>query len=441
MNLSVFPRVRLGSWPTPLEECPRLSAALGGPHLWVKRDDLTGLGLGGNKVRKLEYLLGEAIRQGADAVVTTGGPQSNHARLTAAACRRLGLDVTLVLSGFSGALTAFQGNLLLDHVFGAEIVHLEENSEEAVEEAVTRAVTALTRRGRHPYAIPLGGSSGTGTLGYVAAALEIAAQATAEGVSFEHVFVTTGSGGTHAGLHLGLAHYLPGTQVHGVTISHEAAVSLARVEAIAGETAFLLGLDAGAIPRPVVHGGYVGDGYAVPTPGGWEAILLAARTEGLVLDPVYTGKALAGLIDLVREDFFPATSKLLAQERCIVREYYRFNLLMPTFSGEKIHESGFNHRSALVHIITSASSVAERYDKYSKRLGHKLNVVARFHFAASEDPAEHPLMRHNAFSNFPVNRTCIAMTFFSYLRDFEIDLADKESVQNANLAQVHPPYR
>lgn len=312
LNLAGQPRARLGSWPTPLEECPRLSAALGGPHLWVKRDDLTGLALGGNKVRKLEYLLGAAIRRGADTIITTGGPQSNHARLTAAACRRLGLDVTLVLSGFSeGPLTAFQGNLLLDHLFGARVITLEDDSDEAVEAALAEEVANLTRRGRRPYIIPLGGSNAVGNLGYVGASLEIAAQAAAEGVDFDHVFVTTGSGGTHAGLHLGLAGYMPRTRVHGVTISREPVASAARVAAMAGETAALLGLDPEATPPPLVHGGYVGDGYAVPTPAGWEAILLAARTEGLVLDPVYTGKALSGLIGLIREGTFPPTSTIL----------------------------------------------------------------------------------------------------------------------------------
>lgn len=310
MNLAAQPRARLCSWPTPLEECPRLSAALGGPHLWVKRDDLAGLGLGGNKVRKLEYLLGDAIRRGADTVITTGAAQSNHCRLTAAACRRLGLEVTLVLTAGEEATPA-QGNLLLDRLYGAEIVPLATDSDEQAAAAMEEAAAGLARRGRRPYVIPLGGSNAVGDLGYVSAALEIAGQAQGEGVHFDYLFVTTGSGGTHAGLQLGAALYLPGTAVHGVTISREPGPSAARVDALVAETAALLGLPANPAPPAVVHGGYVGEGYAIPTPAGWEAILLAARTEALVLDPVYTGKALSGLIGLIREGRLASASNVL----------------------------------------------------------------------------------------------------------------------------------
>ncbi len=311
MNLANQPRVRLSSWPTPLEECPRLSAALGGPHIWVKRDDLTDLGLGGNKVRKLEYLLGAALKEGADTVVTTGGLQSNHARLTAAACRRLGLGVVLVLAGVPGRPAALTGNLLLDYLYGAEVVFTSENSDEAVAKTMADVATGLRDRGRRPYVVPLGGSSAVGTLGYVSAALEVAAQAAEEGVAFDDVFVTTGSGGTHAGLLVGLARFMPGARLHGITVSREPSVAAARVEAIAAETAGLLGLDPGGLPRAVVHGGYVGQGYAIPTRAGWEAIVLAARTESLVLDPVYTGKALSGLIGLIRQGRLSPASNVL----------------------------------------------------------------------------------------------------------------------------------
>lgn len=310
MNLADRPRVRLGSWPTPLEECPRLSAALGGPHLWVKRDDLSGLGLGGNKVRKLEYLLGDAVRRGADTVITSGAVQSNHARLTAAACRRLGLDVVLVLGGPEPPGPP-QGNLLLDRVFGAGIVRVPDDEDETLDRAMREAADELARRGRHPYIIPMGGSNAVGALGYVAAALEIAGQAQAEGVFFDDIFITTGSGGTHAGLHLGAALYLPGARVHGVAISQTAEEKTRLVEAQVAALADFLGLKPNPAPPVVVHGGYVGEGYAVPTPAGWEAILLAARTEGLVLDPVYTGKALSGLIGLIREGVFPTTGTVL----------------------------------------------------------------------------------------------------------------------------------
>ncbi len=287
-----------------------MSAALGGPHVWVKRDDLTGLGLGGNKVRKLEYLLGDAIGKAADTVVTTGALQSNHARLTAAACRRLGLEVVLVLGGPESPAPA-QGNLLLDRLFGAEIVRVPDDEDQTVNSALDEVARRLERRGRHPYVIPMGGSNAVGSLGYVAAALEIAGQAQAEGVFFDHVFVTTGSGGTHAGLALGAALYLRGTQVHGVTISRAAEEQTRRVDSQVTALAAFLGLDSSPAAPALVHGGYAGEGYAVPTRAGWEAILLAARTEGLVLDPVYTGKALSGLIGLIREGALPSVANVL----------------------------------------------------------------------------------------------------------------------------------
>ncbi len=310
MNLADYPRARLCSWPTPLEECPRLSATLGGPHLWVKRDDLTGLGLGGNKVRKLEYLLGDAIHRGADTIITTGALQSNHARLTAAACRRLGLDVVLVLGGPKPEPPA-QGNFLLDRLFGARIVRVPDDEDETINPAMEEVARELEVKGLHPYIVPMGGSNAVGALGYVAAALEIAGQAQAEGISFDHLFVTTGSGGTQAGLVAGAALYLPGTQVHGVAISETAEAKARKVDRQVLALAAHLGLRSPAMPPALVHGGYVGEGYAIPTKAGWEAILAAARTEGLVLDPVYTGKALSGLAGLIREGALPATSKVL----------------------------------------------------------------------------------------------------------------------------------
>lgn len=311
MNLAEAPRLRLMSGPTPLEECPRLSAALGGPHLWVKRDDLTGLGLGGNKVRKLEYLLGDAVRQGADVVITTGAVQSNHARLTAAACCRLGLDVALVLTRPGQRdLPPAVGNLLLDRLYGAAITVLDDDSEAAVAGALEEVAAGYVARGRRPYVIPVGGSNAVGTLGYVGCALEIARQSVDEGVFFDHLFITTGSGGTHAGLHFGAHRFLPGTTVHGVAISRAADRAAAIVDRLAAETAALLGCPESR-PPALVHGGFVGEGYAIPTEAGWEAMVLAARHEGLILDPVYTGKALSGLIALIREGTFPSASKVL----------------------------------------------------------------------------------------------------------------------------------
>lgn len=272
-------RVPLARLPTPLVSLPRLSRALGA-EIWCKRDDLTGIGLTGNKVRKLEHLLADAMAKGAHAVITTGGIQSNHARATAVACRQLGLRPVLLLRGEDPG--APESNLLLDRLLGAEIHWC---TPEVYRTARDRRMQELAREVGHAYVIPEGGSNGLGALGYVAAAEEVAAEA-----RFDHVVVAVGSGGTLAGLAMG-----PDVGfVHGVAVCDDRATFEGRVREIAADAGRPLS------DRWEVVEGYQGPAYAVATPEVWETIALVARTEGLLLDPVYTGKAMHALVSEVR---------------------------------------------------------------------------------------------------------------------------------------------
>ena len=296
----MLPRLPLAHLPTPLEPLPRLSAALG-VRLWVKRDDQTGLAGGGNKTRKLEFLLAEALRQECDTVLTVGGPQSNHCRQTAAAAARLGLRCVLVLGGHA-AQARPGGNLLLDRLLGAELVWAGDQPRDAVLAEQTAAERAA---GRRPLAIPLGGSTGLGAVGYALAVEEVLAQARAAGVRFDRMVVASSSGGTQAGLVAGAALHGFGGEVLGISIDQPRAALQATVARLAGEAAALLGAPARG-PRPFapeavrVNDAYLGGGYGVLGPGEREAIRLFAREEGLLLDPVYTGRAAAGLLDLLR---------------------------------------------------------------------------------------------------------------------------------------------
>ena len=311
MDLSRFPRIRLAGPPTPIEPLLRLSAHLGGPQLFVKRDDLTRLGLGGNKLRKLEFLLGDALAQGADTVLTVGALQSNHARQTAAACARSGLDCELILRRSSHAGEAYlkSGNLLLDRLFGARL-HLLLPQENREMHMAARA-EALRAEGRRPYCIPVGGSCGLGNLGYVDCAAEILSQSAELAVRFDAVLVATGSGGTQGGLVVGMR-LLQGVPVLGIAVEGNRRQQEALVAGQAEETLRLLGMEAADIGTAVeVLDDFVGPGYARPTDAMREAVSLAARLEGLVLDPVYTGKAFAGFIALARSGRFDKGQSLL----------------------------------------------------------------------------------------------------------------------------------
>jgi L-cysteate sulfo-lyase len=292
------PRVKLAHLPAPLEPAPRLGEAVGLRRLWVKRDDLTGLGAGGNKARKLEYLMAEAQALGATTVITVGAVQSNHACMTAAAAARLGMSAVLVLSGAEP--DEARGNLLLDRLLGARVLFVPEGDQ--ARQAVANAeAERLRARGERPYVIPTGGSTPLGCLGYTLAMRELAQQSEALGIRFRRLFVASGSGGTQAGLHLGARAFLPDLQVVGVAVGEAVEWLRGEVLACAAGAAEAFGI----APAPTAGeitllGEYAAPGYGVPGPAAREAMRLAARTEGLFVDPVYTAKALAGLIDHAR---------------------------------------------------------------------------------------------------------------------------------------------
>lgn len=292
---SHLPRVPLASLPTPLEPLPRLSESLGGPRLFIKRDDLTGLAFGGNKTRKLELLVADALTKRADTLVTVGAPQSNHCRQTAAAAARHGLRCTLVLRGHPADKRS--GNLLLDHLLGAQVLWSGDRSrEEVMEEVVARERDA----GRNPYPVPLGGSTGLGALAYTMALVEMTGQAEAMGVAFDRVVVASSSGGTQAGMVLGARLTGFRGEVLGVSVDEDLDTLQAQVARIATEAAELLGRADRFQPSDISgNADYLGEGYAVVGEAEREAIEVFARSEGVLLDPVYSGRAAAGMLDLI----------------------------------------------------------------------------------------------------------------------------------------------
>lgn len=283
-------RCSLAHLPTPVEPLDRFSDWLGGPRILVKRDDQTGLALGGNKARKLELLCGEALEQGCDVLVTGGGTQSNHVRMTAAAANRLGLDCHIAIAG-SVPVTP-SGNLLLDHLLGASLHFTGERGYYAAEDAINALAGRLRADGHRPYAIPIGGASVTGAAAYVLAADELLGQVAAP----DWIVVADGSGGTHAGLLAGLG---DGTRVLGVDVGTRPDLD-ERVPELAVAAAGATGRAAPGGPVVVDHERF-GAGYGRPTDECLEAIRVLARLEGILLDPVYTGKAMAGLVAWVRE--------------------------------------------------------------------------------------------------------------------------------------------
>ena len=292
-----IPRVCLADLPTPLEDAPRLARHLGMRSLLIKRDDQTGLALGGNKARKLEYDFAEIIRRGCDVVVTVGGAQSNHARMTAAAARKLGIDVKLVLGGRT--FEEFQGNMLLDVVFGAEIRYLKDNDEnDALTAAMNNWVQELQKDGRRPYAIPVGGSTGLGALGYVRAMQELAGQLGQQPVQ---IVLAVGSCGTLAGTLLGAELFLPHARVIGISVSRTSDQIASQTVSLVKESAHLLNVESRISERDIETYDSYHWAYGAFTESGKDAILTCARLEGILLDPVYTGKTMAGLIDLAQK--------------------------------------------------------------------------------------------------------------------------------------------
>lgn len=283
-----------------------LSRLLGGPRLWIKRDDCTGLSTGGNKTRKLEFLMAEALGQHADIVITQGATQSNHARQTAAAAARLGMRCHILLEDRTGSTDPSyteNGNVLLDHLHGATVEHRPGGANMQAE--MEKVAADLVERGHRPYVIPGGGSNPLGALGYVNAALELVNQSAERGVHIDHLVHATGSAGTQAGLVVGLQALNSPIRLLGIGVRAPREKQEAMVHDLGCRTWDMLGLR-GELPRDAVAANcdYVGGGYGVPTPGMVEAVSLLARTEGLLLDPVYSGKGMAGLIDLVRQGRF-----------------------------------------------------------------------------------------------------------------------------------------
>jgi D-cysteine desulfhydrase len=303
MHLARFARRRYTVGRTPLQPLPRLSEALGGPEVWIKRDDRTGLAAGGNKTRKLEFLVADAIEQGADLLITTGAPQSNHCRLTLAAAAVEGLACRLLIEErVPGSYRADAvGNALLFDLMGVDRIEVVPEGADLMA-GMQRMAEEAEREGRKPYLIPGGGSNALGSLGYVACAEETMQQAFEQGVAFDHVVCASGSGGTHAGLLAGLHGVNAGLPLTGVSVRAERAAQEEKIWRLAQAVCDLAGV-VPDVPEElvVVRDDQVGPGYSLPTAAMAEAVRLFARTEAILLDPVYTGKAAAGLIAMVRE--------------------------------------------------------------------------------------------------------------------------------------------
>lgn len=298
-SLKNFDRVSLGIFPTPVHRLDNISRALG-VEIYIKRDDMTGLGLGGNKVRKLEYLLADAKAQCAKVVFTTGGAQSNHAMLTAAACRKLGMTPILILK--KRGVTARQGNQLLEQLMGVDVRLMDTDSYADIYAEMDRVGREI---GLPYYKIPCGGSNALGTLGYVDCVREIRDQ----GMRFDHIICAEGSGGTMAGLALGAKLYMPAARVTGMMVDsdpfEQITVDLMR------EAAALLGADVAVSAEDFQLRDMCGPGYAIPSEEGNAAVSLMAREEGIFLDPVYTGKAFAGLVTMAKEGAFRLSDNVL----------------------------------------------------------------------------------------------------------------------------------
>ena len=307
-----LPRITLGHLPTPLEPAPRLTEALGGPSIWFKRDDCTGLATGGNKTRKLEYLLAEARVRGAGTVITFGALQSNHARQTAAACARLGLRCELILSqrvNYVAPEYETGGNVLLDQLCGANL-HIVAPSE--VAKTLEQVRKQLEGQGRHSYVIPAGGSNVTGALGYVRCAAEVIEQARVAGFTPAAIVHATSSGGTQAGLIAGIARLHADIPVIGInTYDPDHAAQHNHIRELTNATLERLGLPHVHAARVCIEHEYLGIDYGIPTSAMTEAVRLAATTEGVLLDPVYSGKGMAGLIGLIRAGRFKAGEQVV----------------------------------------------------------------------------------------------------------------------------------
>ena len=310
MEYNHIPRQSLGFFPTPLIALSRLSKVLDGPTIFMKRDDNTGLALGGNKTRKLEFIMGDALAQGADCVITAGAAQSNHCRQTAAAAASLGLECHLVLGGEEPEQTS--GNLLLDKIFGSHIHWAGANRKG---EDIPKIVEQLTNKGKKPYVIPYGGSNELGALAFVEAFKELESQRESMDVLFTHIVFASSSGATQAGLMLGKKILNSPAQIVGINIDKGETDKVPFDQytvALANSTASLIGADYRFTETDLtLNSDYVGEGYGVVGTLENEAIAMTAQTEGILLDPVYTGRAMGGLIDMIRSGKIKKTDRVL----------------------------------------------------------------------------------------------------------------------------------
>jgi D-cysteine desulfhydrase len=313
MNLTRFPRRRYTEGQTPIEKLSRLSQCLGGPTVYMKRDDLLGLAAGGNKTRKLEFVVADALAQGADTLITCGAIQSNHCRLTLAAAVKEGLKCRLVLEERvpNSYNPVASGNNFLYRLMGVEKIKVVPGGSDMMKE-MTAVADEVATAGRKAYIIPGGASNAIGALGYVACAEEILGQLFEKGLSIDYAVCASGSAGTHSGLVAGFYGTNSNIPVIGINVSRTKETQEEIVYDLVSQIASHLGIR-GDIPRQAVvcFGDYVGPGYSLPTPGMVEAVTLVAQTEAILLDPVYTGKAMAGLVDLIRMGYFKKEENVL----------------------------------------------------------------------------------------------------------------------------------
>ncbi len=314
MNLALFPRRKYTYGDTPIEFLPNLTKALGGPNIYIKRDDLLGLTAGGNKTRKLEFLVADALQQGADTLITVGAVQSNHCRLTLAAAVKEGLKCRLLLE--ERVVNSYDkeanGNNFLYNLLGVEKIEVVPTGTDLIAK-MSEMAEEVAQLGRKAYIIPGGGSNEIGSTGYVACAQEITKQLFEMGLQIDHIITPSGSAGTHAGLVTGFYGMNTNIPITGISVRNSREKQEENVYNLALKTAKRVGIKDGAIPREAVisFDDYVGPGYSLPTEEMVEAINLLAKTEGILLDPVYTGKVMAGLISLVRKRYFEENQNVL----------------------------------------------------------------------------------------------------------------------------------
>ena len=306
MHLSRFPRVHLAHLPTPLEFLPNFTKTLGGPNIYIKRDDCTGLATGGNKTRKLEFLIADALQLKADVVITQGAVQSNHARQTVAAATKMGMKCEILLENRTESANrdyVESGNVFLDKLFGANVTYFDKGTDMDAE--MGNRAQSIREDGKEPYIIPGGGSNPIGALGYVNCAIETLTQANDMGLQIDHFVTATGSAGTQAGLVVGLEATNSKIPLLGIGVNAPKEKQEEKVYNLACDTADYMGIP-GCVSRDkvIANCDYVGDGYGVPTDSMIEAVTMMAREEAILMDPVYSGKGLAGLIDQIRNGFF-----------------------------------------------------------------------------------------------------------------------------------------